>query len=446
MAAYPDDQFLSDYEQQYMAGLGGTPTPQGWGPQPAVSPDAAGMTDGGAPAPAPAAPPASPWGGLGSLLGGGGGRGPGMSQGMIGLGLGLLAGKPWDRYSAALKGYQEGAGQDEARYAQQQQNAYRQQALAQQAEQNRIANAFRERQMQLQEGPQLVETGTNPYTNEKTYAWKYPGTTRLEPVTFGGTADQPGQYEWSKMTPNFNDQGKDEDFITALEKSDPITAKAVKDITEGRVPAQGRNLQKLLPLAARYDQNFTGAQDYQTRLATAKSFAAGKDAEVVKSYNQAILHSQKLWDLIPKIEGFNIGGATGAIINAPYGEARAATDPEYASNRQRYDQLSQELAGELMKASRCSGSGTGAGIQPIQTRFASARSGAEMRGATKGSMDFLEGAMDASAQKKSTGMKSQFTPRSLLTEGNQGTFERIQTHVEGTPQATKKETPAAPAV
>src|SRR5215475_13430030 len=98
MAAYPDDQFLSDYEQQYTQGLGGTPAPSGWGPQPATSPDAAASTDGdGAPA-APAAVPASPWAGLGSMFGGGGRGGPGMSQGMIGLGLGLLAGNPFDKW------------------------------------------------------------------------------------------------------------------------------------------------------------------------------------------------------------------------------------------------------------------------------------------------------------------------------------------------------------
>src|SRR5262245_51489027 len=117
---------------QYGQGLG-VQTPQGWGPQPAGSTDAAASTDGDGAAAAPAAPAATPWGGLGSLLGGGGGRGPGMSQGMIGLGLGLLAGNPFDRYSAALKGYQAGASQDEARWAQQQNEAYRQQALAQQA-------------------------------------------------------------------------------------------------------------------------------------------------------------------------------------------------------------------------------------------------------------------------------------------------------------------------
>src|SRR5215475_5420770 len=93
----------------YGRGLG-VQTPQGWGPQ-SASPDAAGigMSDGGDQAPAPAAPPTSPWGGLGSMLGGGAARGPGMSQGMIGLGLGLLAGNPFDRYGAALKGYQAGA-------------------------------------------------------------------------------------------------------------------------------------------------------------------------------------------------------------------------------------------------------------------------------------------------------------------------------------------------
>src|SRR5262245_30943823 len=136
----PDEIALITGNYGQGAGLGGAP--QGWGPQPAVS-------DGdGAPA-APAPAPASPWAGLGSIFGGGGGAqsSPGMSQGMIGLGLGLLAGNPFDRYSAALKGYQAGASQDEARFAQAQNEAFRRAQLAETSRQHREMLALKEEEL-----------------------------------------------------------------------------------------------------------------------------------------------------------------------------------------------------------------------------------------------------------------------------------------------------------
>ena len=89
-------------------------------------------------APAPPPPPQGQGTGLGgvfSMLGGGGGGGqgttqPGMSQGMIGLGLGMLAGNPFNKWGAALQGYQRGAAADVARAQQAEAAKYHQQELA----------------------------------------------------------------------------------------------------------------------------------------------------------------------------------------------------------------------------------------------------------------------------------------------------------------------------
>ncbi len=227
-----------------------------------------------------------------------------------------------------------------------------------------------------------------------------------------------------------------QDYLTHLEKTSPSMASLVKAVLRGDASAVGRNLQKAIPAATRVDPNFTGMADYQTRLQTAKSFAAGgKDAEVVKSYNQAIIHANKAWDLIPKIEGVNVGGSVGKLINAPYGEARAATNPQFASDRKEYENLINALSGELMKASRATGRGSLEEIRNWQKGSLSANSGAEMRGAIRGGMDFLEGAMSATSEKKSQGLKSQFEPTSLLTEDNRKAFHRISGSSEGgTPQ------------
>jgi lysozyme len=269
---------------------------------------------------------------------------------------------------------------------------------------------------------------------EQTPVFVNPFNQTITPV--GGGQAPGGQEAVAQNGPNlpenYNEQGKDEAFLKALEDQYGTTvAKSVRDITEGRVPAMGRNLQKLIPLASRYDQNFTGAQDYQTRLQTAKSFAAGKDADAVKSINQAVTHANQVWDLIPKIEGVNVGGMAGKVINGPYGEIRAATDPEYANNRQRYNEIVNALSGELMKASRGSGAGTLEEIRNWKAGALSANSGAEMRGAIQGGMDFLHGAMDATAQKKAQGLKSQFEPTDLLSPQNQGIFARIRDYTEG---------------
>ena len=243
------------------------------------------------------------------------------------------------------------------------------------------------------------------------------------------------------IEPNYDEKGKDPGFLAQVEKQyGPVVAKSIVDITEGRLPAMGRNLQKLIPLASRYDQNFTGMQDYQSRLQTAKSFASGRDAETVKSYNQAIIHANKAWDLVPKIEGFPVGGVLGKAANLPYGEARAALSPQFASDRKEYENVVNALSGELMKASRGSGQGSLEEIRAWKAGALAANSGAEMRGALRGAMDFLEGAMSASATKKSEGLKSQFEPRDLLTKETRAIFDKISTSTEGdkaAPRATQ---------
>jgi hypothetical protein len=259
----------------------------------------------------------------------------------------------------------------------------------------------------------------------------------------GGDANTGSPRSAGALSENYDpDTGKDEAFLKSVEdKYGSTVSKSIKDITEGRMPAMGRNLQQLIPLASRYDKNFTGMQDYQTRLTTARSFAGGKDAETVKSYNQAINHANQLWDLIPKVEGADVGGPLGKIINTPYSAARSATNTQYQSDLKEYQNLTQALAGELMKASRGTGSGSLEEIRAWKAGADAANSGPEMRGAIRGAMDFLHGAMDSSARKKSEGMKSQFAPSDLLDPNNAKSFERIRGSTEA-----KKESGNGPAV
>jgi len=277
---------------------------------------------------------------------------------------------------------------------------------------------------------------------------------------FGGVTTAPGYGAAASAATNgasprsagalpesYGEDGKDEDFLKSVERQYGSTvSKSVKDITEGRMPAMGRNLQQLIPLASRYDKNFTGMQDYQTRLNTAKSFApGGKDYANVKSYNQAVTHAEQAWDLIPKIEGMNVGGVGGKLINGPYGEARAFMNSEFANNRARYDNLINALSGELSKAAKSTGAVSVEEIRSWRKNATSASSGAEMRGAIQGGMDFLHGAMEATAKGKAEGMKSQIKdPSDILDEQKKKSFDRIQGYQEGKKEGqAKSDAPSA---
>src|SRR5215475_9447405 len=85
----------------------------------------------------------APSSGLGSwlsLFGGGqpaapqAGTAPGWQQAAAGLGLGLLSGNPFNKWGAALEGYQRGAAADVTRQQMANQYAYQQQQLAQRAQ------------------------------------------------------------------------------------------------------------------------------------------------------------------------------------------------------------------------------------------------------------------------------------------------------------------------
>lgn len=70
---------------------------------------------------------------------------------------------------------------------------------------------------------------------------------------------------------------RDEAFLKSL---DPTTAAAVKDIADGNMSASGRNLQKLMPYVARYEQGFstgtfTSRNKFNTEFGSQSPSAAG---------------------------------------------------------------------------------------------------------------------------------------------------------------------------
>jgi len=141
----PDEIAMLTGQQGAGMGLGGDP--QGWQQQQGIPPDVLASDQSGnqtqpiqpsttpAPTPAPAPAPPSPTTGLG---------GGGPWQSLAGLGLGMLAGNPFNKWGAAMQGYQRGAAADQAAAAQAETARYHQQQLQlhrdQMAQSERLAN------------------------------------------------------------------------------------------------------------------------------------------------------------------------------------------------------------------------------------------------------------------------------------------------------------------
>lgn len=82
-------------------------------------------------------------------------------------------------------------------------------------------------------------------------------------------------------------------LMAHLEKNDPVTAAGIKGLISGDLNAQGRNLQKLAPLAKLVDPTFDAAQ-YPVRLNTRESYTSGKDFQETQALNTVGGHLGKL--------------------------------------------------------------------------------------------------------------------------------------------------------
>lgn len=83
-------------------------------------------------------------------------------------------------------------------------------------------------------------------------------------------------------------------LLSYLERSQPTAAAGVKAILAGNINASGRNLQKLLPLAARIDPNFTQQVYQQRQKAYNYWYGGGKGDNILKSLDQATEHADSL--------------------------------------------------------------------------------------------------------------------------------------------------------
>lgn len=90
-----------------------------------------------------------------------------------------------------------------------------------------------------------------------------------------------------------------------LEKTDPVTAAGIKGLIAGDLNAQGRNLQKLAPLAKLVDPTFDATQ-YPVRLKTRESYTSGKDFQETQALNTVAGHLGELKQSADKLGNSNI--------------------------------------------------------------------------------------------------------------------------------------------
>ena len=153
-----------DPDDPYSGTVGGEAAPLGLGDAPPPAPPPPPPETAYAQAPAAAAQPTTNglaglfglFGGSGGLGGGGvtttagtPGAAPSINQSMVGLGLGMLSGNPFNKWGAAMRGYQTGAAADLARQQQVNQYGYQQQELALRRAQMAQTAELQRQQMQL---------------------------------------------------------------------------------------------------------------------------------------------------------------------------------------------------------------------------------------------------------------------------------------------------------
>ncbi len=210
----------------------------------------------------------------------------------------------------------------------------------------------------------------------------------------------------STADPVYNEKGYDEAFLKSL---DPVTQAAVKAVVEGRMPATGRNLQQLIPIASRYDQNFTGTQDYTTRMNTAKLYTSGEGARGLRSAGTTINHGTQLMKAIDDLHNYTFAPG---VTNRLTGEVQRQYDPKYQAALKSFNTNAELYAKELDFA--LTGKSTVSGAEHLRQMFSPWASGEENKASLLKTLEMLNGRLEQHAHTYNQGMKSLKQPLELL--------------------------------
>jgi hypothetical protein len=198
-----------------------------------------------------------------------------------------------------------------------------------------------------------------------------------------GSGGMPNNSAAARLPPNYDPETKrDEAFLSAL---DPVTASAVKDIADGKVPATGRNLQKLMPLVTRYENGFDNTT-YQSRQNLQKSYyGGGEGAKALRSANTTIDHGIQLRQAIDNLHNFTV---LPGFLNPATGAIQKQYDPAYQKARKEFQTNAELYAKELDFA--LTGKSTVSGQNHIREMFNIDASPEENRASLQRTLEMLD--------------------------------------------------------
>lgn len=247
-----------------------------------------------------------------------------------------------------------------------------------------FATKLQERQLAP---PQFGGIGQYDAMGHEKKGWINPATGTVTPLQGGGA----GSNDPNAQPPQYDENNRDEGFLKTL---DPQTAAAVKGLVEGRVSAQGRNLQQLIPLAARYENGFDQStfktrNTFNTQLGSSSPSSVG---------GQKILLGTSLGhlgDLADKAADLNNSAPTGiAMLDHGINAVGNATTNN-AAKVNALNETADRAAGELGKLYSGSAGGGVNEREQTRSRFGGNKSPQELAAGLEASRDLVKSKIDA---------------------------------------------------
>lgn len=221
-----------------------------------------------------------------------------------------------------------------------------------------------------------------------------------------------------------------QDLLAHLKKTEPVAAAGVESIIRGDVNAGGRNLQKLLPLAALVDPSLHQF-DYATRAKTSQFYKTGPGGMEAKAANTAIEHANQLSQIDEKLGGVDIGGH---YVNQAIQGAKGLYDSKFQDARREWDTKSETLATEVSKALN-GGTPHVADKEHWRAILGAASTPTERKAAIRSVMQVLEGRKTAAEENYRQGMGSANAGFTFIDPRNQEKYDRLLNYGHEAPAA-----------
>jgi hypothetical protein len=209
-------------------------------------------------------------------------------------------------------------------------------------------------------------------------------------------------------------------LLSYLKKNQPVAAAGVEAIMRGDVNAGGRNLQKLLPLAALVDPSLH-QYDYATRAKTSQFYKTGPGGMEAKAANTAIEHAHQLSKVDEKLGGVDLGGH---YVNAAIQGAKGLYDSDFQDAKREWDTKSETLATEVSKALN-GGTPHVADKEHWRAILGAASTPTERKAAIRSVMQVIEGRKGAAEENYRQGMGPAAAGFTFIDPKNQEKWDRL---------------------